>query len=193
MARAQRLRHRFEIEGALGHEDRVGAGCDAGIGRDPPFRATHHFDDHDPVVGLGRRRDPVERIGDDLHGRVEAEREIGGRDVVVDRLRHADDEKALRAEPQRRTQSAVASDYDEPADPVCLERGTEARKTVAVNVGIVPRRAQDRAAALEDAAHVVAASGAVTSPASDPAIRCESRPPLGHAARCARRPRGSRR
>ena len=44
---------------------------------------------------LGRRRDAVDRLGGDLHRGVEAERDVGRGDVVVDRLRDADERHAL--------------------------------------------------------------------------------------------------
>ena len=72
--------------------------------RDPPRVAAHHLDDHHPVVALGGGVQPVDRVGRDLHRGVEPEREVGRRQVVVDRLGHADDvaRPRRRASPRRR-------------------------------------------------------------------------------------------
>ena len=59
-------------------------------------------------------------------------------------------------EGERGAKRAVAADHDHGVDAVRLDRPADARVAVAVNVGVSPRRAEDRAAALEDAAHVVA-------------------------------------
>ena len=105
---------------------------------------------------LGRRRDAVDRLRGDLHRGVEAEGDVGRRDVVVDRLRDAHDRHALRREPERRAERAVAADHDHRVDPLALERPGHRRGTLAVDVRVAPRRAENRAATLEDAAHRVA-------------------------------------
>src|SRR5690348_11995177 len=78
----------------LWDDDAVGAAGDARIGGNPAGVAAHHLDDHDPVVGLGGGVETVDRVGDDLHGGVEAEGEVGTADVIVDRLRDADQRQA---------------------------------------------------------------------------------------------------
>ena len=84
-----------DVERELGDEhDRRAAG-DPGVGRDPAAVATHHLDDHHPVVALGGGVQTVDRVGGDLHRGVEAERLVGAVDVVVDRLRHADDRQTV--------------------------------------------------------------------------------------------------
>ena len=45
--------------------------------RDPAGVPAHHLDDHDAVVRLGGRVQPVDRLGRDRHGGVEAERVVG--------------------------------------------------------------------------------------------------------------------
>ena len=67
----------FDIEGALGHEDRVGSASHPCVCRDPAGVAAHHLDDHHPVVGLGGRMQAVDGVGDDLDGGLKAEGEVG--------------------------------------------------------------------------------------------------------------------
>ena len=88
-----------------------------GVRRDPTRVPAHHLDDHHPVVALGGGVQAVDRVGRGLHRGVEAEGEVGRREVVVDRLRHADDVHAVVAElrarrracPRRRSRSARRS------------------------------------------------------------------------------------
>jgi hypothetical protein len=61
-----------EVEGELGDEDDVGPAGEAALDGDPAGVAAHDLDDHDPVMGLGRRVQAVEGLGDDRDGRVEA-------------------------------------------------------------------------------------------------------------------------
>ena len=87
----------FDVERVFGEQDDVGAAGEAGVRRDPARVTPHHLDDHHAVVTLRRGVQPVDRVGCDLHCGVEPEREVGGRQVVVDRLRHADHLHAVRA------------------------------------------------------------------------------------------------
>ena len=52
----------------------------------------------------------VDRVRRDLHGRVEAERDVGAREVVVDRLRHADHGDAVVAQAPRDPEGVLAAD-----------------------------------------------------------------------------------
>jgi hypothetical protein len=107
-------------------------------------------------VRLGRRGQPVERVRRDLDGGVEPEGEVGGGDVVVDRLGHPDDGHAFLGQAQCRSQRAVAADDDHRVDAARLERGADAHVAVGVDVRVSSRGAEDRAAALQDAADRVA-------------------------------------
>ena len=69
----------------------------------------------DPLVAGGRGVQPVEGVGGAGHGAVEAERERRGRQVVVDRLGHADDRNAELVELLGDGQRAVAADADQAA------------------------------------------------------------------------------
>ena len=72
-----------------------------GVDGDPAGVAAHHLDDDHAVVRLGRRVQAVDRVGGDLHRGLEAEREVGAGEVVVDRLR-------ARRRPRRRRRPAGA-------------------------------------------------------------------------------------
>ena len=122
MALADRLRHLVEVDRDLGHEDHVGAAGDAAHHGDPTRVAAHHLDDHDAVVRLRRRVQPVDRLGGDEDRGVEAEGVVGAREVVVDRLRHADDrELLLGVEARRDAESVLAADRDERVEPAVGE------------------------------------------------------------------------
>ena len=83
-----------DVERHLGDQDHRGPAGDAGVRRDPAGVAAHDLDDHHPVVALGGGVQAVDRVGGDLHRGREPERQVGADDVVVDRLRHADDRQS---------------------------------------------------------------------------------------------------
>ena len=128
---------------------------DAGVGGDPPAVAAHHLDHHHPVVALGRRVQAVDGVGGDLHGGVEPERHVGADDVVVDRLRHADDRQPLLGvELAGDAQRPVAADHDERR----RGRGRTIVRRHLVDAGrrverAPPLGAEHRAAARQRAAH----------------------------------------
>ena len=90
----------------LGDQDHVGAAGDPAHDRDPARVPAHHLDDHHAVVRLRGRVQPVDRLGADRDRRVEAERVVGRGQVVVDRLRDADDREAVLLEQPRRRRRA---------------------------------------------------------------------------------------
>ena len=55
----------IHVEGEFRDEDDVGAAGEAPLDGDPAGVTAHDLDDHDPVMGFGRRVEPVERLGDD--------------------------------------------------------------------------------------------------------------------------------
>ncbi len=63
-------------------------------------------------------------------------------------------------EGEGRSQRAVAADHDDGVDPVRLDRAPHALVAVAVHVRVAAGRAEDGAAALQDAADVVASERA---------------------------------
>ena len=62
-----------QIERNLRNQNHVRAAGHAGIERDPPGIAAHHFDDHHAVVRLRRAVKPIDGIGRKIDGRVEPE------------------------------------------------------------------------------------------------------------------------
>ena len=107
----------------LGDQDHVGAAGDAAHDRDPARVPAHHLDDHHrgcatrPSCAAGRSPRSRSDRG------VEAERVVGRDDVVVDRLRHADDrDPVLLVEPGRDAERVLAADRDERVEALRLER-----------------------------------------------------------------------
>src|SRR3984885_7961745 len=80
---------------------------------DPAGVATHHLDDQDPVVTLGGGMETVDRLGRDAQRRVEAKRHVGGPEVVVDRLRYADDVHALAIQSVGDAEGVLTPDRDQ--------------------------------------------------------------------------------
>jgi hypothetical protein len=92
----------------------------------------------------------VDRGHRDVDRRIEAERVVGCRQVVVDRLRHTDHLDALFEELGRRTEGVLAADGDQTVHPVRFEvRGDRGRSAVLLE-RIGSRGAQDRAAPRQD-------------------------------------------
>jgi hypothetical protein len=91
------------------------------VERDPARVAAHDLDDQRPLVALGRGVEPVDRAHRDVHRRVEPERVVRGAEVVVDRLRHADDPDARVVQLRGHAERVLAPDRDQPVDPVALQ------------------------------------------------------------------------
>jgi hypothetical protein len=78
---------------------------------------AHHFDHHDSIVTLSCCVETVDRVGRYLHGRVEAKCHVRTNDIVIDRLRHANDwDVVLAVKTIGDRQAAVAPDHDEPIE-----------------------------------------------------------------------------
>ena len=141
-----------DVERRLGDEDLGGTAGHPRVHRDPTGVAAHHLADEDAVVRLGRRVQTVDRVGRDLHGGVKTERDLSGRQVVVDRLRDSDDVHAVLREPVRDAEGVVAPDGDESVDVVLLQRLFDGLDAAFDLVRVGPRRTQDGAAPGQDAA-----------------------------------------
>ena len=131
VAAAQARADLLYVERALRDEDRVGASSQSCVRRDPARMAAHHLDDHHSIVRLRCRMQPVDRVGDDLHGRLEAKRDIGPSEVVVDRLRHADDRNPLTLQAQGHAERVLAADWDQRVDGVLVEDAADLAGAVA--------------------------------------------------------------
>ena len=151
MTLTDRLGDLLEVDRLLGDEDHVGAARDAAHDGDPACVSSHHLDDHDAVVRLGGRVQTVDRLGRDRDRRVEAERVIGSREVVVDRLRHADDRNGVLAvEPCRDAEGVLAADRDERVQSAVAEVPQHRLGAALELERIRPARPDDRPAARQD-------------------------------------------
>jgi hypothetical protein len=157
---SQYLSYLVEVVGDLRDEDGVGAPRQAGVRGDPALGSPHHLDEDHPVVGFGGRGQAVDGVGGDLHRGIETEREVGGGDVIVDRLGYADDRDPVFDEAQRRTQRAVAADHDHGVETIGFEGLADPLSAIAVNVRVLAGGAENRPTLGEDAPHVVAAERA---------------------------------
>src|SRR5664279_299321 len=146
-----------EVLGArlhLGNDDRLGSSRDSRHEREVPAVAAHDLDEERPLVGGGRDLQAVDRFERDVEGRVDADRDVRARQVVVDRGGDAHNrEPGLRERvcPHLR---AAAADDDEAVDAAGPE---DAERLLASDRGlerVAARAPEDRSALLDDAAHV---------------------------------------
>ena len=146
--------HILDVERALGNEDCGRAAGDARMRGDPAAVTAHHLDDHHAIVRLGRGVESIDRIGGDLDSGVEPERDLGALDVVVDRLRHADDrQSALGVQLAGEAQRPVATDDDQRPDAHVGQRRLHLVHTVGQVVRTATAGTEHRAAAGQQAAH----------------------------------------
>ena len=139
------------------NQDGVGAGCHAGMKRDPPDVPAHDLGNHAAAVRVAGGAQAVHRIRGDLHRGVKPEGVVGRRNVVVNSLRHADDLEPIIGEPLGRRQRAFAADGDDRLDLVALHDFANAHGPAVAFERVCARGAQDRAALLADALHLVTA------------------------------------
>ena len=159
----------------LGDQDHVRAAGDAADDGDPARVPAHHLEHHHAVVRLGGRVQPVDRLGADVDGGVEAEGVVGAREVVVDRLRDADDgEVVLGVQPRRDAERVLAADRDERVEALALEALEHGVDAAVELVRVRARGAEDRAAARQQARDLAAAER-LEDPVDEPA------PALAHA------------
>ena len=144
----------LDVERLLGDEDDVGAAGEAGVQGDPARVAAHHLDDEHAVVRLGRGVQPVDRLHRDVDRGVEAEGEVGGVEVVVDRLGHADDVDAEVVQLGRDTERVLAADGDQRVDAEVGEVLLDLLDAALDLERVGARGAEDGAAARQDAAHL---------------------------------------
>ena len=171
LAALEPLADLVEVERPLGHEDHVGAAGEAGVAGDPAGVAAHHLDDDHAVVRLRGGVQAVDRVRRDLHRGLEAEREVRAGEVVVDRLRDADDVHAVVHQPAGDAERVLAADRDQRVDPLLGEHGLELLQAALLLVRVRPRGPEDRAAAVEDPARVlVGERGAIARQHAGPAV-----------------------
>jgi hypothetical protein len=125
------------------------------VQRDPPGVPAHHLDDEGPVVGLRGRVQPVDGLHRDVDRGVEAEREVGGVEVVVDGLRYADDVHPVLVQLGGDAEGVLTADGDQCVDAEVLEVRLDLLDAALHLERVGPRRAEDRAAAGQDATHLL--------------------------------------
>jgi hypothetical protein len=151
--------HLVDVERVLGHQHHRRPAGDARPRGDVAGVTAHDLDDHDPVVRLGGRVQPVDGVDADLDRGVEPEGELGGRQVVVDGLRHPDDGDALVGEAGGDPERVLAADGDEGVDAVIRERRPHGVGPAVDLVGVGARRPEDGAAPREGATERLDAEG----------------------------------
>ena len=152
MAAIDQPAYLVDVERDLRDQDHVRAAGDPRMKRDPAGAPSHHLDHQDPVVALRRRVQAVDCLGRYLQRGVEAERDVGGAEIVVDRLRHADHVHAFLVELVGDAEGVLAADRDQPVDVELGEGLADALHAVVPLVRVGPRAAEDRAAARQDPA-----------------------------------------
>ena len=101
---------------------------------------------------LGRGPQPVYRLHDNVDGRVESEREIGGHQVVVDGFGHTDQRQAeFRVKLGGDTECVVAANGHQSSKAEAAEIIDAALHVRRLLVGIGSRRAEDGASPSNDA------------------------------------------
>jgi hypothetical protein len=154
---------------------------------------AHDLDHERALVARCRAGQRVDRVGDAVHRGVGTDRHVGAHHVVVDRPNEADEREVLVAldlgaidvtaprelVEQRRPlapeeigprEAAVTADDHEAVDPVLDEVPGGQQAALAGPELRAPRRPDDRAAALDDAADVFPPQGADAIAAGDEAL-----------------------
>ena len=149
MPQEQALANLGDVERTLRNEDVRGASGDPGVGRDPSGVPAHHLADQHAIVGFGGGVEPVDCIDRDLHGGVKAEGDLGAGEVVVDRLRHADDRHPTE-QLLRHAQGILAADRDQGVDAEPRDRRLHLLGPPLHFERIRPRGPQDRPPARQD-------------------------------------------
>ena len=134
---------------------RVRAAGDAGVQRDPAGVTAHDLDDQHAVVRLGRRVQPVDRLRGDVDRGVEAERVVGGR---RGRCRSS----SGRRRRGRRGRASWVATPRVSSPPIAMSASTPSVGEVGLDAvdaaldldRVGAARAEDRAAARQDAAHL---------------------------------------
>src|SRR2546423_5504750 len=118
----------------FGDEYDIGAARDSAVSGDPTGVSPHHFDDHHAVMRLGCGVQAVNGLHHGVDGCVEAEGEVCADEVVVNRLRYADErETVFVPNVARCAQSPLAADDDEGVECMALPSlAYEARVVCAV-------------------------------------------------------------
>ena len=99
---------------------------------DPADVTAHHFDDHATTVRFSGGAQAVDRLGRDFYSGVETERVVGGGQVVVDGLRHANDLEAGLRETVCSGEGAFATNCDDGVDAMRVERALDVLRSAVL-------------------------------------------------------------
>ncbi|GDY42122.1 hypothetical protein SANT12839_030040 [Streptomyces antimycoticus] len=143
-----------DVEALLGEKDDIGAAGQPRVQGDPPGMTAHHLDDEHAHMRFGGGVEPVDGLGGDVDGGVEAEGVVGGGQVVVDGLGDADAaDPVVVGEPGGDAEGVLAADRDQRVD-LLLDQGLlDPPDAVLALEGVGAGGAEDGAAARQDAAH----------------------------------------
>src|SRR5579862_3034806 len=141
----------------LGDQDHFSAADDARHEREVAAVAPHGFDDECTLVRRSGVAQLVDRIEDSVERGVDADRNIGAVDVVVDGCRDADHRETELLQRRRAAHGAVAADRDQRFYALRLESAQGLLLHLDPGEFRKARRLQDGAAALDDAADVARA------------------------------------
>ena len=100
------------VEWNLRQENDVGSPSQTGIDGDPSRVAPHHFQNHHAAVALGGTVQAVKRIGSASDRGVETKRHSRGGQIVVNRLRHADDRQPMFIQLLRNRERTIPANRD---------------------------------------------------------------------------------
>ena len=140
----------------LGDQNGVGSCGHAGMQGDPTDVTAHHLSHHAAAMRVACGAKPIHRICGDLGGRVETERVVGGREVVVDGLGHTHDFYASIGQPLCGREGAFSADRDERVDAEALHILSHALGATVTFERICTRGAEDRSTLLADALDIFA-------------------------------------
>jgi hypothetical protein len=153
-ARRDQVADLLDVERHLGDQDDVRAAGHPGVQRDPARVPPHHLDDQRAVVRLGGGVQAVDRLAGDVDRGVEAEGEVGAGQVVVDRLRYADDIDAEVGQPGRHAERVLAADRDQRVDRALGQVVLDPLDAALDRERVRAARAEDGPAAREDPPHL---------------------------------------
>ena len=145
--------HGLKLRLELRNDDHVGAARQATDHRHPAGVPAHHFNDHDAVMGRSGGVQSIEGLHHDANRGIEADAELGRREVVVDRLRHPNDRIAGIAHRGRNRQRVVAADRHQTIHLTGPKQPDRLIDAAGILEGIGAGGAQDRSPQGKDAAN----------------------------------------
>ncbi len=144
----------FEVGVYLRDKYLLGASRHTHVERDEAARATHHLDEEQPLVGLRRVTNPVDRLHGRVDRRVKTDGCIGAVEVVVDRAGRPDN--AHRSQLRQflsSTEGAIAADRHQPSQFSLLKLPGRLAQASGSLHPFAARRSENRAAPVDYVSH----------------------------------------